>query len=221
LRNSLTAALILFLCIPAAAVDKTGLFSVGPRLAIWIPMGPINQAVLEQGSFGGLASFGISEGWSIVARAALDLAIRDGEYYDGAFPTDSDVDFNLFQAHLGLRWNMTPRARFDPFLQFGVGYFGWPAYRGEDPVTINGREMYESLTTERDPDLGRVFSGWVSIGGEFFTEAALSLEFEIGYDAVFDFPRPVKEETEDQVGWNYEEEILHILTLGLGLNLYI
>jgi len=220
-RNLLIAGLILFLCLPAAAIDKTGLFSVGPQLAIWLPMGPINQSVLEQGSFGGLFSFGLGEAWSIVVRAALDLAGKDGGYFENAFPAGSDVDFNLFQAHLGLRWNMTPRARFDPFVQFGVGYFGWPVYEGEDPVTIRGRQMYESLTTERDPTRGQVFSGWVAVGGEFFTDAALSLEFEIGYDAVFDFPRPIKEETEDLVGWNYEEELLHILTLGLGLNLYI
>lgn len=221
MRNLLIAGLILCLCLPAAAIDKTGLFSVGPRLAVWLPMGPINQSVLEQGSFGGLFSFGLGEAWSIVVRAALDLAGRDGDYFKEAFPAGSDVDFNLFQAHLGLRWNMTPRARFDPFLQFGVGYFSWPVYKGQDPVTIDGRQMYESLTTELDSGRGQVFSGWVTIGGEFFTDASLSLEFEIGYDAVFDFPWPAKEETDDQVGWNYENQLLHVLTLGLGLNLYI
>ncbi len=217
----LNVVLILLLVIPVTAIDKTGLFSIGPRLAIWLPMGPINQAILEQGSFGGLFSFGLTEGLSIVIRAALDLAGRDGDFFDGAFPPDSDVDFNLFQAHLGLRWNMTPRARFDPFVQFGVGYFNCRVYKGMDPITIRGKEMYESLSTELNPDLGHMFSGWVSIGGEFFTEASLSLEFEVGYDAVFDFPWPTKEETEDQVGWNYQPDILHILTLGLGLNLYI
>jgi hypothetical protein len=221
LRKLLILSLILCLCLPAAAIDKTGLFSVGPRLAVWLPFGPINLSVLEQGSFGALASFGIAEGWSIVLRAALDLAGRDGDYFEGAFPEGSDVDFNLFQAHLGLRWNMTPRARFDPFVQFGVGYFAWPVYEGQDPLTINGRQMYESLTTERDTTMGQVFSGYVAIGGEFFTDAFLSLEFEIGYDAVFDFPWPAKEEDDDLVGWNYEEQLLHVLTLGLGLNLYI
>ncbi|MCX7020783.1 MAG: hypothetical protein NTW26_00650 [bacterium] len=221
MRNLLIVGIILCICLPAAAIDKTGLFSVGPRVDVWLPMGPINQSVLEQGSFGGLFSYGLGEAWSIVVRAALDLAGKDADYFKDAFPAGSDVDFNLFQAHLGLRWNMTPRARFDPFVQFGVGFFSWPVYKSEDPITIRGRQMYESLTTERDPTRGQVFSGYVAIGGEYFTDAALSLEFEIGYDAVFDFPRPAKEETEDLVGWNYENQLLHILTLGLGLNLYI
>ncbi|HDR06857.1 MAG TPA: hypothetical protein ENN88_04405, partial [Candidatus Coatesbacteria bacterium] len=66
MRKLLIASLILFLCLPAAAIDKTGLFSVGPRLALWIPMGPINQSLAPSGSLGGLASFGIAEGTSIV-----------------------------------------------------------------------------------------------------------------------------------------------------------
>jgi len=222
-KRCLIIFLLIVLAVPGLAVDKTGLFSVGGRAALWAPLGEFPQAVDTKGRVGLTVGVGFAEAWSILISGSYDFAEQKDDYFDDAFEDAADdfaADFNMLEAHFMLRWNLTPRARFDPFVQFGAGIFSFPVYQMRDD---NDDGYAEHLSTNLDENYGPVYSAYVGIGGEFFTEAFLSLEFEIGYDAVFDFPVPRRttEEEEDLRYYYYEEQLLHLLSFGIGVNLYI
>ncbi len=222
MRRYVLLAMILLSVVAVGAVDKTGLFHIGGRAGFWAPQGDFNDAVSPDGYVGLSAGIGFAEAWSIVLSGAYDFGGANKDFFDSAFeeaPEDFDPEYGMWEAHFGLRWNLTPRSRFDPFIEVGAGYFDFPCYKRVDD---DGDGYAEYLDTELDPELGGAYGAYIAVGGEYFTDSYLSLEFEVAYDAVFNFPVPrrITDSEQDLRYYFYEEQLLHNLDFGIGVNLY-
>jgi hypothetical protein len=218
LRKILGLLLVLALLTPAVAIDKTGLFSFGGRAGFWIPFGEYNDALTSEGVLGAGLGFGLSEAWSIYLCGEYIFNTQTNDYFNSAYVERSKPGFDFWNASMGVRWNLTPRARFDPFFQVGASYYAPAVYVGID---TDEDGLFEELSDQLDPDAGAVFGASFAIGGEFFTEASMSLELEIGYGVLFDYPVPRRKTTDDLRYYYYDNQMLHLMNIVFGVNLYL
>lgn len=222
MRRITVVIIVLCLAVAAVAVDKTGLFHLGGRAGFWIPLGDFKDAVTPDGYVGLSLGVGFAEAWSIVLSGFHKFAKANGDFFDSAFeeaPEDFEPDFGTWALGFGLRWNLTPRSRFDPFIEVGARYQHFPVYLTIDD---DGDGYTERLDTELDPDLGGAYGTYLYLGGEFFIDSSLSLEFGVTYEVSFDFPVPrrITDEDRELRYYFYEEKARHSFDLGIGANLY-
>jgi len=218
LRKILGLLLVLALLSPAVAIDKTGLFSFGARAGFWIPFGEYYEAMTSEGLLGANIGFGLSEAWSIFLRGEYIFNTQNDNYFDSAYPDRGKPGFDFWNASMGVRWNLTPRARFDPFLQIGGSYYAPAVYSGID---TDEDGYFEELSDQLNPDVAAVFGANFAFGGEFFTEASMSLELELGYSVLFDYPVPRRKTTDELRYYYYENQTLHLMNIVFGVNLYL
>ncbi|HDR06858.1 MAG TPA: hypothetical protein ENN88_04410 [Candidatus Coatesbacteria bacterium] len=217
MKKLLPLLLILALVMPATAINKDGLLSIGGRVFYWLPMDDFANAYTSSVGFGAKVGYGVAENFEILGEAWYGLAGFNEDYWGDTFE-GTERDYYLVTFQLGGRLNLSPYSPFDPYVQVGAGYYSW-AYT---EVTENdqGEKQYTYGSAVSDDKFGINLRA----GGEFFTSNNMSVDVGLEWNSIFGVNVPVRERVPIEDGFYYrydtEEQTVNILTFGIGLNLY-
>jgi hypothetical protein len=224
MRNLLIVGIILCLSLPAAAIDKTSLFSVGTYIFYWMPMGTFGEAYDATTGFGTKVGYGVAENLEILCEAWYGLAQFNEQYWGLNYRDYEEATPYLMALQMGARITFLPSNLFVvPSVQIAAGYYMWAVYKevGEDADGDGDVDEYRYLFVSDEST--RRFGINARLGGEFFTSDHMGVEVSLGWDSIFNVSIPQQVNT-NYVGFRNDlqtvEETVNILTCGVGINLY-
>jgi opacity protein-like surface antigen len=217
-RKLLPLLLVLALIMPATALNKDGLLSIGGRVFYWMPMGDFGNAYTSSVGFGAKVGYGLAENFEFLGEAWYGMAGFNEDFWGDTFDNQGDTNYYLVTFQLGGRLNLSPYSPFDPYIQAGAGYYSWAS------TTATGNDQggtdYTYHTASDDK-----FGINLRAGGEFFTSNEMSVDVGVEWNSIFGVTVPVKDwhnPDDHSEGWDYstEEQTVNVLSFGIGLNLY-
>jgi len=214
-KKLLPLLLVLALIMPATALNKDGLLSIGGRVFYWLPMGDFANAYTSSVGFGAKVGYGLAENFEFLGEAWYGMAGFNEDFWGDTNLGDEDTTYYLVTFQLGGRLNLSPYSPFDPYVQVGAGYYSW-AYTKVDNEA--GTYTYGDASVDK-------FGINLRAGGEFFTSNQMSVDVGLEWNSIFGVTVPIKDwhdPDDHSQGWDYdtEDQTVNILTFGIGLNLY-
>jgi opacity protein-like surface antigen len=223
MRNSLISVVVLCLCLPAGAKDKTGLLSAGAGIFYWLPQGSFGEAYDSSIGFGVNVGYGLAESLEFIGEARYGLAKLDEQYW-GMDRRDYVVtDPYLTSLLLGARFTFPANSWFEPYAQLGGGYYMWAICKevgvDSDRDGLIDEYRYDLIAD----DSTRKFGINARLGGEYPISNDMGLDVAADWNSIFnvDFPRRVDTDGDGSYDdFGTARETINVLTFGVCLSLY-